>query len=240
MGMVFGSNGGVAEPSFAMLSRLGAANSGMEVRYYQAFCTASVPYDMARKRQDNGFRTLAKYIGVIGDPANVAPDGKAAEPIAMTAPVLITEEKKSEAIAMTAPVLTTEGAGGEGDQKGSMSFVMPFKYQKVSELPRPTIPEITLAQVPRKVMGVFQFNGSMDQAVGRERYSELRKELCDGKLIDDCGEEVKDGDFEIAQYNPPFTIPYFRRNEIWVQLDPSRPEVKALLDANGENEVVVA
>lgn len=39
-----------------------------------------------------------------------------------------------------------------------------------------------------------------------------------------------------AQYDPPFTIPYFRRNEVIYKVAETVGEVKAALAADGPNE----
>ena len=74
-GHLFGMTG-TAEPSFSVVpSGLGGAG---ELRMYQPFIVAE------------GFSTLARYIGVFGDPQN---EGK--QPMAMTAPVSTAAESPS-------------------------------------------------------------------------------------------------------------------------------------------------
>ncbi len=67
MGIVFGKTG-VAEPAYKVTQSRG----DYEIRAYPPYVVAEVrlgegPGDTAMK---DGFRTLAKYIGVFGDPQN--------------------------------------------------------------------------------------------------------------------------------------------------------------------------
>ncbi|XVE96422.1 hypothetical protein REPUB_Repub02eG0220500 [Reevesia pubescens] len=72
-----------------------------------------------------------------------------------------------------------------------MSFVMPSKYG--SDLPLPKDPSVMIKEVPRKVVAVVAFSVSF----------KLKK-----------GASV-----EVAQYNPPFTFPFTRRNEIVLKVE---------------------
>ena len=67
MGIVFGSTG-TAEPSFNLLAPALGGNANMQIRAYQAYCTASVK--MKSDGTSSAFRELASYIGVTGPPAN--------------------------------------------------------------------------------------------------------------------------------------------------------------------------
>ena len=97
MGIVFGRTG-TAEPTFTLLKQF----NGFSVRQMPGYSIAEVK--MASLEDKNaGFRVLAKYIGVFGNPENVGQT-----PMAMTSPV-ITEGSlgKPEALAMTSPGKST-------------------------------------------------------------------------------------------------------------------------------------
>ena len=120
------------------------------------------------------FRSLAKYIGVFGNPEN---DQQAAasgnEQIAMTAPVVTGQEepiaavagRQAEPIAMTAPVVTSADGQGENQNAiGYMQFLLPSKYTQIEDAPQPTNPKLHLVQVPCRLLAVHQYSGFTDYA----------------------------------------------------------------------------
>jgi hypothetical protein len=163
-----------------------------------------VPLDQ-QKGDDSSFFTLAKYIGVIGKPQN---EGE--KPMAMTAPVIM-EPKK---LTMTAPVVST---------MESMSFVLPFEYTDFSELPKPTDPRVILKEIPKRIIAVKKFSGWFSNEVGLQQLKLLVEALKKDDILDEIElpEETK---WSVAQYHPPFTLPFLRRNEIWIDLDPKEKE----------------
>jgi hypothetical protein len=122
--------------------------------------------------------------------------------IAMTAPVL--ERQKGDRIAMTAPVLRAPNDGGEEE----MAFILPQDLTRETA-PLPTDPAVTLGVIPPRRVAVVRFSGS---AGAEDVASNL------GKLEDWMSENglVAAGPPELAQYNPPWTVPAFRRNELIV------------------------
>ena len=101
MGSVIGYNS-VEEPAFRLLMK----TSRYEIRAVPSAVAAVCRVKMSADGNGKAFPVLAKYIGVMGSPANV--DGSA---IAMTAPVV----QKPISIAMTSPVL--ESGYGSGMRK---------------------------------------------------------------------------------------------------------------------------
>lgn len=192
MGIVFGSTGS-KEPSFTIDRK----TADYEIRKYPKYIVADYPMESSNKPDANsGFRELAKYIGVFGDPANAA-----AQPMAMTAPV----------------ITTGAGAGPTVDPAAArrcMSFVMPFELS-LAEVPDPTNPDIKVREVPAKTVAVVQFSGWYSDSKGESYARELTRALVDDKLITP---EQADS-WMVAQYHPPFTIPFLRRNEIWVPIE---------------------
>lgn len=160
------------------------------------------------KDENNNFRCLAKYIGVFGKPENEAQAG-----VAMTVPVV------SEQIAMTTPAVTTEAIAmttpvvcEPGERGSPMRFVLPSKYRKASEAPAPTDPEVRLVDIPAKVMAAIEFSGTC-RGCGA---SEPQRQALLAHMAA-AGLEA-DGVFELHRFNPPFTIPIFRHNEVLIPI----------------------
>ena len=172
---------------------------GYEVRSYAPHIVAEVEVSGSYGDTLNqGFRKVADYI--FGN--NTAKGA-----IAMTAPVLHEKQPSSEKIAMTAPVLH-EKAGDGGTYK--LSFVMPSKYT-LETLPKPNNAEVTLRAVPEKKFAVRSFGGYATKAkVERET-----KKLLDA--LKSAGISPT-GVPSTAQYNPPWTPPFMRHNEVMVEV----------------------
>ena len=62
----------------------------------------------------------------------------------------------------------------------------------------------------------------------------LREELVDAKLIG-ASESSDSLNWAAAAYNGPFTIPFLRTNEVWIELNTNSPVIKAYLSALKEN-----
>ncbi|ESW34900.1 hypothetical protein PHAVU_001G190400 [Phaseolus vulgaris] len=133
------------------------------------------------------------------------------EKMEMTTPVF-TSKNQSEGVKMdmTTPVLTTK----IGDQdKWRMSFVMPSKYG--ANLPLPKDSSVTIKEVPRKIVAVVSFSGFVNDEQIKQRELKLRE-----ALKSDSQFKIKEGtSIEVAQYNPPFTLPFQRRNEIALEVE---------------------
>lgn len=71
---------------------------------------------------------------------------------------------------------------------------------------------VTAEQVPGKKVGVMVFSGRWT-----EDQIAAKAEALKGHL-EGAGHTVK-GNYLTAFYNSPFTIPFFRRNEIWFELE---------------------
>lgn len=202
MGMVFGKIG-VETPKFEVIK----STEDYEIRKYSPCVVAEVTYDPSSSQfkgnKDGGFMVLANYIGALGNPQNTKP-----EKIAMTAPV-ITKETSGEKIAMTAPVVTKE----EKDKRVvTMQFILPSAYGKAEEAPKPIDETVVIREEGERKFGVVKFGGVASEEVVREKVERLRMGLeRDGfKVV---------GDFLLARYNPPWTIPAFRTNEVMIPVE---------------------
>lgn len=217
MGMVFGKID-VAEPAYDVIASSGPSSQlSWEVRRYGARFAIEAEYPAGDENDDRSpFMELAGYIGVMGPAQN-----EGSTKIAMTAPVAIENDKGKGGtkIAMTAPVaIEGENSGGGIDSK-KMQFFLPAEYDDMSKIPKPTNPDVKVVEVPPDVGAVHRYNGSFDPDRSREMAKELVDQLGeDGVSMNESEKEKMMSEYQSWGYNPPFTIPYFRRNEIWVPL----------------------
>ena len=124
----------------------------------------------------------------------------------MTAPVQVTEPQGAE-IAMTAPVQSVNT-----EQGWTISFVVPGKY-KWETVPQPTNPDVYLRQAaPGKITAVIRFSGRWTEKNALKARNELYEKLEEAN-VSPISKPI------IAAYNSPFSIPWFRRNEILVEVD---------------------
>lgn len=205
------------EPKFELLSQQG----NIELRRYPAFVVAetTVEGDMDAA-SGKGFRAIADYI--FGNNQSVVPSPDAAsEKIAMTAPVTMEPvAPASQKIAMTAPVamepLVSQTAGStglpalQGASRWRMHFVMPSQYT-LAGLPKPNNPAVSLREVPAKTWAVLRYSGFNTEARIQRKTDELVAWLTDKKI-------KTLGSPQLARYNPPWTLPMFRRNEVMLEI----------------------
>ena len=172
------------------------------------------------------FRLLAKYIGVFGTPQNLASSSSQnRQVVAMTAPVLSSSSSSTPtptAIAMTAPVLNLNlndanmDANTNADAR-QMSFVLPAIFTSIQSAPTPTDPRVLLKEVLSHTIAVKSFSGSVDMATAAPIAEEFKS-----YLTNNHGFTCKE--WRLARYNPPFTLPFLRTNEIWVTIDEQEKE----------------
>ncbi len=189
--LVLGGCATVREPAFRVASK----HEGYEIREYAGYLVAETTVSGPWKEALNdGFRRLFSYI---------SGNNEGTRKIEMTAPVLSASPEK---IAMTAPVLAEPGPGNEQ----IVSFIAPDSYT-IETIPVPKDPRIRIREVPAYTAAVLRYGGWTNPDRIRRRTEELRKLLArDGK--------TPVPPFLSAQYNPPWTIPPFRRNEIIVRI----------------------
>ena len=192
---------GVEKPAYRVVSR----QKGYEVREYPPTIVAEVTLEGEYKEtMYGGFRQVADYI--FGNNEVVLPEKEGSEKIAMTSPVLQKEEGASEKIAMTSPVLQEETA----DSSYTVSFIMPSEYT-LESLPKPKNEKVQLRSIPSKRYAVLRFGGYATERRVEKKKRKLR-ELMDRDDLRSLGETM------VAQYNPPWTPPYMRRNEILIEI----------------------
>lgn len=125
---------------------------------------------------------------------------------------------RGQMISMTAPV---EQRGGRlappvPDQAGpaTMRFFLPRKV--AADPPPPTDGRVRIVQVPAQTLAVIRFSGTLDR-VQSARYARiLQEELAKH-------DRKAEGAPFLLGYDPPFTIPFLRRNEVAIAVAAGSP-----------------
>jgi hypothetical protein len=179
----------VEQPPYKVIMAKGA----IEVREYLSMIVAEVEVSGERKAAiKEGFGILADYI--FGN--NRSTEGS---PLA---------DKKGgkEKIAMTAPVMQLPCLN-----HWKIRFVMPFRYS-IETLPQPNSPLVRLIPLPPKRYAVIRFSGLARQETLRNNMEKLR-EFVVGERLPIVGPPI------FAFYNPPWTLPFLRRNEVMFEME---------------------
>jgi len=180
---------GTEEPHF--LRR--PLTDNVEIRQYGPRIAAETTVAADEDRARNiGFRRLAGYI--FGG-------NHRSEEISMTAPV---GQQGGDEIAMTAPVAQSR----TDNRQWTIRFYMPSKWT-MDTLPKPDDDNVRLVTVPGETVAVLRFSGDRSPDAVAARRSELLKTLS-GNGMQTAGEPVA------WFYDPPWTLPFRRRNEIAV------------------------
>ena len=183
------------EPKFESLRQEG----NIEIRRYVPVIVAETlvdgDMDSASKR---GFQLIANYI--FGNN----------ERIAMTVPVVAEPQGSAEKIAMTVPVSiepqNADNSKMAGAQRWRIHFVMPSQYT-LATLPNPLNPQVQLREIPAKTFAALTYSGSNTESTVQEKTEQLLEWLKTQRI-----ETI--GNPQLARYNPPWTLPFLRRNEI--------------------------
>ena len=187
----------------------------LEIRQYAPYIAAEASLEGEQPEVQSAlFRILAGYIF-----------GKntTQESIAMTAPVMMEgvdgasseaiptnlepPTHQSQKIAMTAPVLMKESPSA-----WTMAFSMPAEHTMES-LPLPLDKRVRLVEVPQKTYAVIRYAGSFRNEKKRENN---RRVLLEWVRQHPAYQAV--GEAFYAGYDPPFTLPFLRRNEVLVEV----------------------
>lgn len=186
---VVGVRSGTEEPKYQVLDRVGS----VEIRQYGPRIAAETVIEANEDRaRGEGFRRIAGYI--FG--AN-----HARAKIAMTAPVA---QSSAEKIAMTAPVAQSMDASG----RWVVRFFMPSS-STMEGLPVPDDARVRLVEVGPETMGVIRFSGFASVSAMQAQRSALLAALQKGAW-------TPNGLPVAWYYDPPWTLPFFRRNEVAV------------------------
>jgi hypothetical protein len=185
---IIGVRIGTEEPHYITEARLG----DVEIRRYGPRVAAQTAVTgSGQDALSEGFRRLAGYI-FGGNHRNTS--------IAMTAPVA----QHSDSIAMTAPVAQSRTTDGDS----VIRFFMPSKWS-MDLLPEPDDGLVTLVEVPGETVAVLRFTGDRSTRAMATKTEELLETLRDSHFH-------PGGDPVAWFYDPPWTLPFRRRNEVVV------------------------
>jgi DNA gyrase inhibitor GyrI len=181
----------VEKPDYEVIQSV----QNIEIRQYEPMIIAEVEVD--GKREDaigDGFRLLADYI--FGN-------NTVQQVISMTAPV---QQKENQNIAMTAPV-QQQSTG----KSWRMSFVMPSKYS-MDSLPVPNNNRVRLKGILAKKFVVIEFSGTNSNENLTEHENQLMNYIEENQI------KINDSP-KYAFYNPPWSLPFLRRNEVMIEIN---------------------
>lgn len=178
----------VEEPPFETLVKDGA----FELRRYPSLIVAEtvVKGDMD-SASNQGFRRIADFI--FGNNSATTADKKTT--IAMTAPVAV--EPLSGPDFKSAP-------------EWRVQFVMPEQYT-LGTLPRPNNPAVELRQAPARTVAVLTYSGLNGETKVQAKTEELKAWVSARQLTALSLPQL-------ARYDPPWTLPPWRRNEIQIEV----------------------
>jgi hypothetical protein len=183
------------EPKYKVLEKEG----DFELREYAPMIVAETLVDGDIDDAGSaGFKLIAGYI--FGD--NTSRQG-GSEKIEMTAPVTV--EPKSEKISMTVPVTMEKSAN-----RWRMHFVMPSQYT-LDTLPIPNNKKVSLREIPARKFAVIRFSGFTGDSKRAKKEKALQEWMQSKNL-------VPQGEFSLARYNSPWSLPFLRRNEVMVRI----------------------
>ncbi len=182
-----------SEPAYETIGQVGS----VEIRRYGPCVAAETSVDSSgRPAMNQAFSILARYI--FGG-------NRQKRDIPMTAPVAT---ERGRTIAMTAPVTMEPGK----EHGLTMRFFLPSDMI-LATAPDPLDPRIKLVEVPAGTIAALRFSGSWDDAAIEAQQDALLAALRSSRW-------EPTGAAFTQLYDPPFTLPFLRRNEVAVRVAP--------------------
>lgn len=179
------------EPKYCVV----AFQDNIELREYSPMLVAEVKVKGQRKEaMKDGFRILADYI--FGN-------NSAKQKIPMTAPI---SEHSQETIAFT--------ARAEQHVQGNewvVRVILPHDYL-LDSAPKPNNKQIALVSLPTTQFAVIRYSGRTGDETVCPQIEKLQNFIVERKLS-------AEGTPLFAYYNPPWTLPFLRRNEVMVKIN---------------------
>ena len=169
-----------------------------EIRYYESYVVAKTTVKGEFKEaQGRAFSILAGYI--FGD-------NEKKQEITMTAPVVQKPTAESEKLPMTAPVIQSPSEKG-----WVMTFMMPSAY-KMEDLPTPKDKRVSFETVTARYISALRYTWFGSKSRNDRKANELKEWLAGLKEYEPISSPI------YAGYDPPWTLPFFRRNEMMIEI----------------------
>jgi len=189
---IFGIRSDYEQPAYDVIEQLG---DSVEIRSYgpRLAAEATVDNEDIVEGRNSAFRLLFDYI---------SGSNQVNENITMTAPVESAET--SEVISMTTPVETSQ----TNNSSVYMRFFLPSKYD-YKTVPKPLDPRVSIISIPARTVAALRFSGLGDEQTVAAKKKQLLNAL-EGASLNPASTPT------VYFYDPPWTIPLFRRNEVVV------------------------
>jgi hypothetical protein len=209
----------VEEPPFHVERRIGA----IEIRRYPRTVRAETTLEATsfEAALNTGFQRLARYIFGANKERRTSADLDA---LAARSAAPSSGDRGSKQIPMTAPVgvraelQALEPADDpralQAQSQSRKSFTIMFTLPRehgAAPFPIPVDSRVRLRSVPPRRVAVLRYSGRHSA----RRVAEKSRQLLEA--VRAAGLETR-GEPEFAGYDPPTTLPWLRRNEVWVEL----------------------
>jgi hypothetical protein len=152
-----------------------------------------------------GMVEIRYYEAVVQAKTNLSDSGQTTAGFRRLAGFIFGGNDAEQEISMTAPVQETLGDG-----RSELAFTMPRGYS-LENLPNPNDPAVTLTEIPARTVAVIGFSGWATS--GKiQRYQQQLLAAIESENVEALSAPM------LNQYNPPWTPPFLRRNEIMLEI----------------------
>lgn len=190
----------------ALIAGAGAALSGLALRWQlQRLFTAEPRYTVEQKIGELEIRRYEPRVEAHARLDTADFDVARERGFRRLAGYIFRGNTAHEKLAMTAPVLIAPRGSTH-----TIAFVMP-PARTLSSLPRPASPRVDLVEVPVRRFAVLRYRGKYT-AESFEKHSLRLRQLASEAGLTARGVPL------FAGFDPPSTLPFLRRTEVWLEL----------------------
>lgn len=107
---------------------------------------------------------------------------------------------------MTVPVINDLD-----EKEKSMEFVIPKMHTQ--DIPQPLYQQMKIKHYPSQMVIVYTFSGY----IPKEKMEDITEKM---KVFATHEHLITTGELKVARYNGPYTLPFLRHNEIWLNASP--------------------